>query len=74
MANPANRRARRIAAAAVPGHCLLETDAPDMPPPGTPFSEPAQIPATAALWSSLVGIPLPGFAAQTTAAFLRLFP
>ena len=73
LMNPANRRARRIAAAAIPGHCLLETDAPDMPPPGVPFSEPSQIPSTAALWSSILSLPLSTFTAQTTAAFLRFF-
>ena len=72
--NPANRRARRIAAAVLPGHFLLETDAPDMAPPSAPFSEPAQIPSTAALWASLLSLPLPDFATQTTSAFLRLFP
>lgn len=61
------------ATAAVPGHCLLETDAPDMPPPGVPFSEPSQIPSTAALWAYLLSLPLSTFAAQTTAAFLRVF-
>lgn len=74
LMNPSNRRARRIAAAAVPGHFLLETDSPDMPPPDTPHSEPSQIPATAALWSSLLSLPLSDFATQTTATFLRLFP
>lgn len=72
--NPANRHARRIAAAACPGYFLLETDAPDMAPPSTPFSEPAQLPATAAIWASLLSLPLPTFTAQTTATFLRLFP
>lgn len=74
LLNPRNHRARRIAAAALPGHFLLETDAPDIPPPGAPRSEPAQLPATAAIWAGIRSIPLPVFAAQTTAAFLRLFP
>lgn len=74
LLNPANRRVRRIASAAIPGHFLLETDAPDMPPPGAARSEPAQLPATAALWASLLSLPLPTFADQTTSTFLRLFP
>lgn len=74
LANPANHRARRIAAAAVPDHFLLETDAPDMPPPAVPFSEPAQIPSTAAIWAGLLAMPLADFAAMTTSAFLCLFP
>lgn len=74
LANPANRRARRIAAAAIPGHFLLETDAPDMPPPSASFSEPAQIPSTAAIWAELLAMPLAEFAALTTASFLLLFP
>ena len=73
LQRPDARRARRIAAAAVPGHCLLETDSPDLPPPNTPYSEPSQLPSTAAVWSSLLSLPLPTFAAQTTSAFLRLF-
>ena len=74
LANSSNRRARRIACAAIPGHFLLETDSPDMAPPTAPFSEPAQLPATAAIWADLLSIPLATFAAQTTATFLRLFP
>ncbi len=74
LMNPANRRARRIAAAAAPGHFLLETDAPDIPPPGNAHSEPAQLPATAALWAGIRSLALPAFAEQTTSAFRRLFP
>lgn len=74
LANPANRRARRIACAAIPGHFLLETDSPDMAPPMAHFSEPAQLPATATIWADLLSMPLSTFAARTTATFLRLFP
>lgn len=44
LMDPRNRRAPRIAAAALPGQLLLETDAPDQPAPDAPFSEPAHIP------------------------------
>lgn len=74
LANPANRRSRRVAAAAIPGHFLVETDAPDMPPPAVPFSEPAQLPSTAAIWAGILAMPLADFAAMSTSAFLRLFP
>lgn len=74
LANPSNRRARRVASAAVPGHFLLETDAPDMPPPGCPFSEPSRIPSTAALWADILSLSLSDFATATTAAFRKLFP
>lgn len=74
LANPANRRARRIACAAIPGHFLLETDSPDMAPPMASFSEPSQLPATAAIWAGILSVPLATFAEQTTATFLRLFP
>ena len=74
LLNPLNRRARRTAAAVRPGRFLLETDTPDIAPSGTPYSEPSQLPATAAVWSSLLSLPLSTFAEQTTAAFHRLFP
>ena len=57
LANPRNQRAPRIAAAALPGQLLLETDAPDQPPPSAPFSEPAHIPLYRQILAKILSSP-----------------
>lgn len=80
ITRPGNRRIPRILAAVPPGHFLLETDAPDIPPTlppdlpppffdsaRRPLSEPAQIPFLATL------LPAP-LRSSLLPAFLRFFP
>lgn len=79
ITRPNNHRAQRILGTVPPGHFLLETDAPDIPPTlpadapdfsdssGRPLSHPAQIPRLASL------LP-PRLIPSLVPAFLRLFP
>ncbi|MCA9545256.1 MAG: TatD family hydrolase, partial [Myxococcales bacterium] len=78
LAGPvAHPRSRRLhaAAAAVPAHRLLvETDAPDQPPPGVPGrNEPAVLPQVIAAVAALRGTPVAQVGAQAAANARRLF-
>ena len=86
LTRPKNARARENAARGPAGHFLLESDAPDLPPTlpdgaekhlvaedGKLLSEPAYIPMVGQLLAQARGTTPGEIAAQTTAAFRRLF-
>ena len=86
LTRPKNARARENAARVPAGHFLLESDAPDLPPTlpegtaphligedGKLLSEPAYVPLVGQLLAQARGTTSGDVAAQTTAAFRRLF-
>ena len=86
LTRPKNVRARENAARVPAGHFLLESDAPDLPPTlsectaphligddGKLLSEPAYIPLAGQFLAQARGTTPGDVAAQTTAAFRRLF-
>ena len=86
LTRPKNVRARENAARAPAGRFLLESDAPDLPPTlpdgaekhlvaedGKLLSEPAYVPVVGQLLAQARGTTPGEIAAQTTAAFRRLF-
>ena len=86
LTRPKNFRARENAARVPAGHFLLESDAPDLPPAlpagadmhligddGKLLSEPAYVPYVGQLLAQARGTTPGEIAAQTTAAFRRLF-
>lgn len=86
LTRPKNLRARENAARVPAGRFLLESDAPDLPPTladgaekhlvgedGKLLSEPAYVPLVGRLLAELRGEAPGDVAAQTTAAFRRLF-
>ena len=86
LTRPKNARARENAARVPAGHFLLESDAPDLPPTlpeglsphlvgddGKLLSEPAYVPLAGQLLAQARGTTPGDIAAQTTAAFRRLF-
>lgn len=86
LTRPKNARARENAARVPAGHFLLESDAPDLPPTlpegtaphligedGKLISEPAYVPLVGQFLEQARGTTSGDVAAQTTAAFRRLF-
>ena len=86
LTRPKNARARENAMRVPAGHFLLESDAPDLPPTlpdgaekhlvaedGKLLSEPAYVPCVGQLLAQARGTTPGEIAAQTTAAFRRLF-
>ena len=86
LTRPKNARARENAARVPAGHFLLESDAPDLPPTlpegtaphligedGKLLSEPAYVPLVGQFLEQARGTTSGDVAAQTTAAFRRLF-
>lgn len=86
LTRPNARRARDNARAVLPGHFLLESDAPDLPPTlpeetpahlsdpdGKPLSEPAYVPLVGRVLADLRGTTERDIAAQTTDNASRLF-
>ena len=86
LTRPKNARARENAARVPAGHFLLESDAPDLPPTlpegtaphligedGKLLSEPAYVPLVGQFLAQARGTTSGDVAAQTTAAFRRLF-
>lgn len=73
---PKSGALREIFARAPLNRILLETDSPYLAPPPHRGrrNEPAYTAFTAAAGAALFGLPLPAFAAATTANFNRLFP
>ena len=74
LARPAAHRAQAAAAGADPDRLLLETDAPDLAPPGVEgANEPAHLRLVAEAAARIRGTPLEALAAQTGANAHRVF-